>query len=158
MSEHIRHQCSSSSATYFARCYDHDGLHPPSFDIIMSSITTAVPTGILPGWCLGNIWGFDGQPNECGDGTLYASSDFWTVCCDGEIVNVKENIWTGPNMTMENLICCRHIGKLQGGLHPLPAGPPWTCELDAVGTSLASLAATNTDNAGVFVATYASAN
>jgi hypothetical protein len=124
----------------------------------MSSITTAVPTGILPGWCLGNIWGFDGQPNECGDGTLYASSDFWTVCCDGEIVNVKENIWTGPNMTMENLICCRHIGKLQGGLHPLPAGPPWTCELDAVGTSLASLAATNTDNAGVFVATYASAN
>ncbi|TQV90813.1 hypothetical protein V2A60_002494 [Cordyceps javanica] len=123
----------------------------------MSSITTQIPTGILDSWCLGDAWGFDGLPTLCGNDT-HAPHDFWTVCCDGDIVNVKTNIWNGPNMTMEELICCRHRGSLEGGLHPLPTGPPWTCDLGAAGTPLASLAATNTDNAGAFVATYASAN
>ncbi|KAK3177691.1 hypothetical protein K4F52_009539, partial [Lecanicillium sp. MT-2017a] len=124
----------------------------------MSSIVTAVPTGVLQHWCLGDVWDFDGQPRTCGNGTK-PPSDFWSVCCDGEIFNVNANIWTFPaNMTLDDLICCRHIGRLEGGLHPLPQGPPFTCDLGAVGTPLASLAATNTDNAGAYVATYAKAN
>lgn len=86
----------------------------------MSSIVTAVPTGVLQHWCLGDVWDFDGQPRTCGNGTK-PPSDFWSVCCDGEIFNVNANIWTFPaNMTMDDLICCRHIGRLEGGLHPLP--------------------------------------
>lgn len=123
-----------------------------------SSITTQAPTGPLPNWCLANAWGFHGEPYKCGNDTT-KPDDYWSVCCDGDIVNVKSNIWRIPrNMKMEELICCRHIGSLEGGLHPLPAGPPWTCDLGAVGTPLASLAATNANNAGAFVATYASAN
>ncbi|KAJ6780161.1 hypothetical protein PWT90_01977 [Aphanocladium album] len=123
----------------------------------MSVITTKVPTGLLHGWCLADAWGFTGEAYDCGKGK-HAPGDYWTVCCDGDIVNVKVNIWSIPNMTMEDLVCCRHIGSLEGGIHALPTGPPWTCDLGAVGTPLASLAATNTDNAGAFVATYASAN
>ncbi|KAJ3495879.1 hypothetical protein NLG97_g3068 [Lecanicillium saksenae] len=123
----------------------------------MAMVTTKVPTGFLARWCLADSWDFTSERYECARENQ-TQSDYWTVCCDGDIVNVKTNIWRIPNMTMEDLVCCRHIGSLEGGIHPLPTGPPWTCDLGAVGTPLASLAATNTDNAGAFVATYASAN
>lgn len=125
----------------------------------MSSIATIAPTGKIVEFCIANPWDWTGLVYDCANGTN-AASDFWTVCCDGDIVDVKRNLYNNPipEFTMEDLICCRHIGKLEGGIHPLPTGPPWTCDLGAVGTPLASLAATNTKNAGEFVATYASAN
>lgn len=125
----------------------------------MSSITTVAPTGRIIDFCIAEPWDWEGIVYNCDNGTN-SPSDYWSVCCDGDIVDVAHNLYNNPipKFNMEDLICCRHIGKLAGGIHPLPTGPPWTCDLDAVGTPLASLAATNVKNAGEFVATYASAD
>lgn len=130
----------------------------------MSSITTVIPSGILPAWCLSNPWGWEG-PNDrhrCGSNSSAVhdpvDANYWNVCCDGDIVYTKGDIWSLPrSITIDDLVCCRYLGKLQGGVRPLPTGPPWTCD-NGQPTPLASLAATNTDNARDYLATYASAN
>lgn len=129
----------------------------------MASVTTVIPTGILSNWCLSNPWGWQG-PNDryrCGSrsGAVHDPIDanYWNVCCDGDIMYTKADIWKLPNITMEDLVCCRYKGSLKGGIRPLPTGPPWTCDIGQP-TPLASLAATNTDNAREYLATYASSN
>ena len=56
----------------------------------MSSITTVASTGRLVEACAATPWDEDGIISNCFNGT-YPPSDYWTVCCDGEIVDVSRN-------------------------------------------------------------------
>jgi hypothetical protein len=141
----------------------------------MSSITTAVPSGIItngPDWCIQGLvdpFGNDEPPytyNECFNSTRGTEkSSFETFCCDGNIIDTSSNIWspvarnfTTYELDLENLVCCRTGGQLlPGGIQPIDTDYT-KCSASEVPTPLASLAATNTDNAALFLATYASAS
>lgn len=141
----------------------------------MSSITTTVPSGSLangPDWCLQDMidyWGSDGYPyeyNECANSTSGTTkSDFQTICCDGQIIDTTQDLYQYAlqygnmreyDLRIENLVCCRAGGRrLPGGI--MPINPDKTiCDYSMVPTQLASLAATNTDNAALFLVTYES--
>ncbi|KAF1837923.1 hypothetical protein BDW02DRAFT_565425 [Decorospora gaudefroyi] len=139
-----------------------------------SSITTAVPSGIIvngPDWCiqgLYDIFGSDEQPytyNECFNSTRGTSKEsFETFCCDGRIIDTSSNLMGGGagNLTeyeldLENLVCCRAGGRrLPGGIMPIDSDYTH-CSASEAATPLASLAATNTENAAQYLVTYASA-
>jgi hypothetical protein len=143
----------------------------------MSLIATSIPTGPAlvaePEWCiqgLYDIFGPDEPPyrnNECANSTRGTQkSDFQTFCCDGDIRDTSYNLWSWPSnrtedgwtFDLENMICCRAGNKLlPGGLQPI-----WNdykrCEPGLDPTPLASLAATNTDNAELYLVTYKDAS
>lgn len=141
----------------------------------MSSTTTAVPSGSLangPNWCIQNmidIFGSDEYPydyNECANTTRgMKKSDFQTICCDGEILDISQDLWqyamsygnmSQYDLNIENLVCCRSGGqRLPGGILPFREDGT-ECDFSMVPTPLASLAATNTDNAQLFLVTYES--
>jgi len=141
--------------------------------IVMSSITTAVPSGVIsngPDWCiqgLVDIFESDVPPytyNECFNSTRGTKkSSFETFCCDGRIIDEENNLWSAQNFTsyeldLENLVCCRAGGQLlPGGIMPIDSDYTH-CSASEVPTPLASLAATNTDNAALYLATYESAS
>jgi len=126
----------------------------------MSSIVTTVPSGPIQTWCIQEPW-FD-PDNEtrqsCANATQGTTdSDFETICCDGSIVDTTKDIFSGGPIDLANLVCCQPRGPQSGGLLPLPTNAPTEC---STGTPmpLASLAATNTDNAQDFLVTYTSAS
>ncbi|KAF2676973.1 hypothetical protein K458DRAFT_166733 [Lentithecium fluviatile CBS 122367] len=139
----------------------------------MSSITTAVPSGAIvngPDWCiqgLVDIFASDEPPftyNECSNSTRgTGKSSFETICCDGNIIDTSANLWTTGNFSsyeldLENLVCCRAGGQLlPGGIQPIDSDYTH-CSASEVATPLASLAATNTDNAALYLVTYESAS
>jgi hypothetical protein len=139
----------------------------------MSSITTAVPSGIIangPDWCIqGLIDPFESDLppytyNECFNGTRGTEkSSFQTFCCDGDIIDKEHNLWSPQNFSsyeldLENLVCCRAGGQLlPGGLMPIDTDYTH-CSASNIPTPLASLAATNTDNAALYLVTYESAS
>jgi hypothetical protein len=139
----------------------------------MSSVTTAVPSGIIangPDWCiqaLVDTFKSDVPPytyNECANSTRGTQkSSFETFCCDGRIIDQENNLWSARNFTayeldLENLVCCRAGGQLlPGGIMPIDSDYTH-CSASEVSTPLASLAATNTDNAALYLATYESAS
>ncbi|KAI8957491.1 hypothetical protein F5Y11DRAFT_339416 [Daldinia sp. FL1419] len=129
----------------------------------MSSITTAIPTGLITEWCLGAVTRFDGSRLECAAGKPERKkSDFQTFCCNGDILNVEKDIWRdvgrGKNnsMAIADMICCGKGGAQEGGIHPLPTA--YTACSEGAPTPLASVAGTNTDNAAPFRVTYTSAS
>jgi hypothetical protein len=138
----------------------------------MSSITTAIPTGVIsngPNWCiqdLVDVFGSSEPPynyNECANATSGTKkADFQTLCCDGGIIDTSQNLWGARNYTLyeldlENLVCCREGGQLlPGGLMPLDTDYTH-CGPSMNPVPLASLAATNTDNAAPYLVTYESA-
>ncbi|OTB19189.1 hypothetical protein K445DRAFT_18795 [Daldinia sp. EC12] len=129
----------------------------------MSSVTTAIPTGLIEHWCLGAVDRFDGSRLECADDKPeWKKTDFQTFCCDGAILNTEKDIWhdvgKGKNnsMALADMICCRNVGPEQGGILPLPTA--YTACSEGSPTPLASVANTNTDNAAPFLVTYTSAS
>lgn len=127
----------------------------------MSSIVTAVPTGLIQEWCIQvPWWGFDNEPQQCANATRGTQeSDFETICCDGSIIDTSHNLYLGAGgaINIDNLVCCRIQGPQAGGLLPLPTGQPTTCQ-SGTPVALTSLAATNTLNAQDFLVTYTSAS
>ncbi|KAI0847070.1 hypothetical protein F5Y00DRAFT_242187 [Daldinia vernicosa] len=131
----------------------------------MSSITTAIPTGLITSWCIGAAAHFDdGSRYECQrDSPGWSATNFQTFCCDGDILNTAKDIWRdigdrGKNnsIDMADMICCGLGGAQQGGIHPLPTA--YTACSAGAPTPLASIAGTNTDNAVPFRVTYTSAS
>ncbi|KAI0837542.1 hypothetical protein F5Y06DRAFT_68425 [Hypoxylon sp. FL0890] len=130
----------------------------------MSSITTAIPTGPIETWCIGPIQYFDGSKYQCANETQGTKeSDFQTFCCDGEIINSVHDIWKPAfwngkdhSVNLSDMICCGVSGPQAGGVLPLPSANT-ECNQGSP-TPLASLAATNTDNAVPFRVTYTSAS
>ncbi|KAI1804689.1 hypothetical protein F4811DRAFT_552557 [Daldinia bambusicola] len=128
-----------------------------------SSITTAIPTGLIENWCLAPAMHFNGTRYECADGKPeWQPSDFQTFCCDGQILNTVKDIWRdlvkgGNNsMAISDMICCGNSGPEQGGILPLPTA--YTECSEGSPTPLASIAGTNIDNAVPFLVTYTSAS
>jgi len=127
---------------------------------VMSSIVTAVPSGPIQTWCVKQPW-IDPQNeirDQCANATQGTTdSDFETICCDGSIVDTAKNLFDGGPVDLADLVCCQPQGPQSGGLQPLPTNAPTEC---STGTPipLASLAATNTDNAQDFLVTYTSAS
>ncbi|KAF3919507.1 hypothetical protein ABW20_dc0100897 [Dactylellina cionopaga] len=130
-----------------------------------SSITTVVPTGTIIDWCVANQvqYGASGV-YQCANETIgQKPSDFESICCDGEIVDTKEDLWqlkrpksAGPfKLDLDDLVCCR-FGREQGGIQAI--NPTRTVCTAGTPTPLASLAATNVDNARAYLVTYASAS
>jgi hypothetical protein len=149
----------------------------PKSVVAMSSVTTAVPSGVIsngPDWCiqsLFDIFGADEEPytyNECFNSTRKPQQNkasFETICCDGRIIDKENNLWSTArrNMTtypldLENLVCCRAGGQLlPGGIMPID-NDYTECSASEVPTPLASLVATNTGIAALYLATYESAS
>ncbi|GAD91856.1 hypothetical protein PVAR5_0438 [Paecilomyces variotii No. 5] len=127
-----------------------------------SSITTAVPSGLIKSWCLADLADFDNKPQQCANETLgQKPSDFQTICCDGDIIDTTQNLWQpyrkGPlYLNIDNLVCCRLVGAQQGGIQAID--PDQTHCTAGSPTPLASLAATNTKNAADYLVTYTSAS
>lgn len=114
-------------------------------------------------WC---CTGFDSAPHDpfwdtCANTTRGHERDFTTICCDGEIINTSVDIWVDPDVdytTLEltDMVCCRQAGRNSGGLLPLPADYTHCASADP--KPLASMAATNINNAQNIAATYVSAS
>ncbi|KAM0716906.1 hypothetical protein Q7P37_006758 [Cladosporium fusiforme] len=128
-----------------------------------SSITTAVPSGLITtDWCVQEFIGWHGEPAECANSTLgQKPSDFGTICCAGNIIDTTKDMWSlhrNANRTvdLDNLVCCLVEGPQQGGIMPI-AIHRTQCE-EGNPTPLVSFAATNTDNAAIWEATYTSAS
>ena len=132
----------------------------------MSSVSTIVPTGALQSWCMTSFDPDETNPfwDACGRETKNATADFQTICCDGEIIDTELNIWAGLQresneplyLQMEDMVCCRQAGRNPGGL--LPLNTDYTQCASGEPTPLASMAATNTENAQNFAVTYISAS
>lgn len=126
----------------------------------MSSIVTAVPSGVVQDWCIQSPW-FGNQIQQCANATRGTQeSDYQTICCDGSIIDSSRDLYTGGpggSINIDDLVCCRIQGPQAGGLGPPPMGPQTMC---ASGTPvpLTSLAATNTLNAQDYLVTYTSAS
>ncbi|KAL1871487.1 hypothetical protein Plec18167_007047 [Paecilomyces lecythidis] len=130
-----------------------------------SSVTTAVPSGIIKNWCIADLGDFNNKPQQCANETLgQKPSDFQTICCDGDIIDTTQNLWQpyrpkseGPlYLNIDNLVCCRLVGAQQGGIQAID--PDQTHCTAGSPTPLASLAATNTENAADYLVTYTSAS
>lgn len=130
----------------------------------MSSIVTAIPSGVVKEWCIkapdifGSVNPIFGECANATRGTY--PSDFETICCDGDIVDTTKDLYRagrGQTVDLKNLICCRVQGPQQGGLMAPYVGSVTAC---TAGTPipLASLAATNTKNAQNFLVTFTSAS
>jgi hypothetical protein len=129
----------------------------------MSSITTVVPSGIIKSWCLAEQLTLENNVFPCANSTLgQTPSDFETICCDGDIIDTTQNLFNRPAsdgplyVNIDNLVCCRLTGPQQGGIGPID--PDQTHCTAGSPTPLASLAATNVDNAADFPVTYTSAS
>lgn len=125
----------------------------------MSSIITAVPSGLITDWCIKPPYlSTQSNPQQCANstrGTL--ESDFETICCDGTIVNTVRDLRLGGPISLTDLICCRLLGPQAGGLLPLPTNAATECA-SGTPTPLASLAATNSGNVQGYLVTYTSAS
>ncbi|KAM7189329.1 hypothetical protein V8F33_010108 [Rhypophila sp. PSN 637] len=138
----------------------------------MSLTTTTIPEGIISGgpeWCLKGLlafdspWPNDAGPyiyNECANSTRNTSpSDFQTICCDGDIIDPDTSLYRVVPfpLNVTNLICCRKGGQLLPGGISAPQTNDKRCYPSEIPTPLASLAATNTKNAQIYIMSYESA-
>lgn len=132
-----------------------------------SSITTAVASGVITtDWCIKALQDFDAiTPNQCANASLgQAPRDFSSICCDGAIVDSSGylydssiNYQTDKGLDLANLQCCGLHGAQAGGLMPIDTDYSH-CSANISPTPLASLAATNANNAALFQVTYTSAS
>jgi hypothetical protein len=127
----------------------------------MSSITTAVPSGIVKDWCLATQADFEHTVYQCANSTLgQTASDFETICCDGTIIDTtqdliqynRQNSSAPVYIEIDNLVCCRLTSPQPSGIAPIVSGKARCASGHP--TPLASLAATNTNNAALFPVTH----
>ncbi|KAI1106232.1 hypothetical protein F4804DRAFT_62370 [Jackrogersella minutella] len=130
----------------------------------MSSITTAIPTGAISEWCIAPLEYYGGDRYQCANSTKGTKeTDFQTFCCNGNIINSAHDIWRPASwdgddhsVNLADMVCCGINGPQAGGILPLPSA--YTVCDEGSPTALASVAATNTDNAALFPVTYTSAS
>ena len=132
------------------------------------SVTTAVPSGLMKEWCITSFTSDKNDPfgwDLCANTTKGHESDFQTICCDGDLIDINYDFWTPQPGTgnstklyidFDDLVCCHVDGLQPGGLQPI--NTVYTACSVGKPTPLASLAATNTDNAQDFLVTYKSAS
>ncbi|EPS42420.1 hypothetical protein H072_3638 [Dactylellina haptotyla CBS 200.50] len=130
-----------------------------------SSVTTAVPSGPILNWCIANQVQYGASDfYKCANETIgQKPADFQSICCDGDIIDIKVDFWqpnrpksAGPlYLNIDDMVCCRY-GKEEGGLHAI--NPTRTICTAGTPTPLASLAATNVNNAQAYLVTYESAS
>ncbi|KAI1204752.1 uncharacterized protein F4807DRAFT_321980 [Annulohypoxylon truncatum] len=140
-----------------------------------SSVTTSIPTGPIPEWCL--------MPQSerkslfiCPEsGISVKQEDFISICCDGVIVDTSIDLYSSLNSSnwlfpysvpntntttpidLSNLLCCPISGVQSQALNPIPGSSARTsCAPGTLASPLASLAATNASDADLFPVTYAS--
>jgi hypothetical protein len=124
-----------------------------------SSITTAVPSGLVSDWCIQDSVDVEGNANVCGDSGKNPS-DYGSICCAGDIVDTASDTYRYGNsndtINLDTLVCCRIEGpQAQGGLQAIATDRNHCTQGDA--TPLASFAATNTANAALWEKTLTSA-
>jgi hypothetical protein len=124
-----------------------------------SSITTAVPSGLVSDWCIQDSVDVQGNANVCGDSGKHPS-DYGTICCAGDIVDTASDTYRYGNandtINLDTLVCCRIEGpQANGGLQAIATDRNQCTEGNA--TPLASFAATNTANAALWEKTLTSA-
>jgi hypothetical protein len=113
--------------------------------INMSSVVTAVPSGLVQDWCIQQPWlmSLDDR-QQCANSTRgTVESDFETICCDGQIVDARDGSPGGGPIDLADLVCCRVQGPQTGGILPLPTNAQTEC---------------GTGNAQGFLVTYTSAS
>ncbi|OTA98077.1 hypothetical protein M426DRAFT_123868 [Hypoxylon sp. CI-4A] len=143
-----------------------------------SSITTSLPTGAIPQWCIlpetprKSLFNPGCPATYDQNGTVARSTDFQSICCDGVIVDTSLDLYSSDaaypfsNPDTENstrpvdladLICCGVSGVQSEALSFSPPKNLHTaCAAGTQSTPLASLAATNASQASTFPVTYAS--
>ncbi|KAI1086334.1 hypothetical protein F5B19DRAFT_168384 [Rostrohypoxylon terebratum] len=143
-----------------------------------SSITTTLPVGPIPQWCLTATTGRAALfvcPELASQGATTNGTDYISICCDGLIVNTAFDIYgntnqsTGalpfslPNSTssqpieLSDLLCCPITGTQTAVLEYVPGPDARTaCAPGTVATPLAGFAATNASDARPFTVTWAS--
>ena len=124
-----------------------------------SSITTAVPSGLVTDWCIQDSIDVEGNANVCGDSGKHPS-DYGTICCAGDIVDTASDTYrygyANDTINLDTLVCCRIEGpQAQGGLQAIATDRNHCTQGKA--TPLASFAATNTANAALWEKTLTSA-
>ncbi|KAI1378077.1 hypothetical protein F4677DRAFT_414383 [Hypoxylon crocopeplum] len=137
----------------------------------MSSLTTSIPTGPIPEWCLmlttpRRTLFYPACVEPFGNGTAINANGFQSICCDGVIVDTALDMYNaspfpgsvpGDNATLvdlSDLMCCGVTGTQTEALNPTPS-PRTACAPGTIGTPLASLAATNASKADQYPVTYA---
>ncbi|KAI2603428.1 uncharacterized protein GGS25DRAFT_526461 [Hypoxylon fragiforme] len=145
----------------------------------MSSITTSLPAGDIPQWCIipalrrSSLFGLRCPQAYQPDAptTTIAAADFQSICCNGVIVDTSLDLYTNSSslptqpgwslspdapVRLADLICCGVSGTQSVALDFTPT-PRTACAAGAQGTPLASLAATNASRALPYSVTYAPA-
>ena len=78
-----------------------------------SSITTAVPSGLVTDWCIQDSIDVEGNANVCGDSGKHPS-DYGTICCAGDIVDTASDTYrygyANDTINLDTLVCCRIEG------------------------------------------------
>lgn len=104
--------------------------------------TIGLPAGPIIPWCLGAV-----NLTTCPDqNASYSGVDWTTICCDGTISDTTRILADGGvNKTLDifDLLCC--------GGDPLGGFDMTSCSSTITPTPLASLAATNTQNAMAWI-------
>ncbi|KAH8881917.1 hypothetical protein GQ53DRAFT_772981 [Thozetella sp. PMI_491] len=120
-----------------------------------SSITTVVPSGAISNWCLAPVFGFNLSQSipKC----VNATSEYQSICCNGNIVDKASDPFVRgplPPIDLNDLVCCAISGTQDfRRSSDLPGASATTC-VSGDPTPLASLAATNAENADVYILTY----
>ncbi|KAI2464913.1 hypothetical protein F4781DRAFT_50106 [Annulohypoxylon bovei var. microspora] len=144
-----------------------------------SSITTSIPTGPIPEWCLvpqsrRKSLFTPGCPGST-ENTTAKPEDYISICCDGIIVDTSMDIYSSFNssnwifpysipdtntstpVSLSDLVCCPVSGVQSQALNPIPGSSARTsCAPGTLASPLASLAATNASSAELYPVTYAS--
>ncbi|CAJ2511143.1 Uu.00g067680.m01.CDS01 [Anthostomella pinea] len=137
--------------------------YPPQSQRLSSSRDNVIDNNSHPNrrhrtWCLGPA-PTEHTHYQCANDTAgTAASDFQTICCNGDIVNVAKPIWwpqalEDRSVYLADMVCCQ--GSVRG-----VATTQTECNGGQRPTPLASLANTNTDNAastptgGLFLGVY----
>ena len=142
----------------------------PSTHFKMSSannatVEIAVPVGTINEWCIYALSGFHGETHTCANETRGTNEDdFQTICCDGFIIDSTQDLYkynptadrSETHVDLANLVCCAAHGSQQGGIQPIIQGNGMTCTTGSP-TPLSNLAATDTNNAANYLATYTGA-
>ncbi|KAI2631469.1 hypothetical protein GGS26DRAFT_96072 [Hypomontagnella submonticulosa] len=143
-----------------------------------SSITTSIPTGAIPEWCLELANPHAGLfsancPEVFHNRSTVPPKQYQAFCCDGDIVDLTIDIYnlsSNPSpilpgshpgddgfhpVDLSNLVCCGATGTQTAALGHTPSVRT-TCAPGTTATPLASLAATNMSHASTYPLTWSS--
>lgn len=121
----------------------------------LSSVTTVFPTGVVQHWCLAPIYGFNVTHDIADCAAQNISSNFQTVCCNGDIIDTTGQAFLSgiplKPLNLSNIICCQLSGPQDENQNAgtFVSVQPSTCK-SGTPTPIVNLAATNTENAAPY--------